>query len=179
MLEEAAEKSMMELAGGGCFAIGLRDGGLGEQRGEEQLEVGLGEAVDDGRELLPEDGNVVGGGGQHVHPVGFAGEGLAELLDLHLQAVVKTRDAAAGFDDVSALDVAGDARVRWVPDAAFELSGLIAEDEVEIGLVGLGAAGLLGEQEKEAVEDAAFFKTGEIGDIEILHAAGRLTHAGG
>ena len=145
----------------------------------KQLEVGVGEAVDEAEKLTPEIGHIVGGGGQQVGFVHLAGLRQAELIDLHLQAVVEAGGRAASLDDVAALEVFGDARVRGLPDAAFELAGLVAENQVQIGLVGLGGALLLGQDEEEAVEELAFVEVGQIGNVDVFHSAERLTHESG
>src|ERR1017187_1612768 len=120
VLQQAAQPCVVELLGGGGFAVGLCEGRIIEYRAEQKFEVGVGEAVDAGEKLAPEGGNVIGGGGQQVGLVHFARRGLAELVDLHLQAVIEAGGAAAGLDDVALVEVPGDARVGGLPYAAFE-----------------------------------------------------------
>jgi hypothetical protein len=54
VLQQAAEPGVMKLLGSGGFAIGLGKGGIVEHRGEQQLEVGVGEAVDEAEKLTPQ-----------------------------------------------------------------------------------------------------------------------------
>jgi len=56
-----------------------------------------------------------------------------------------------------------------LPHAAFELAGLVAQDQVQVGLVGLGGALLFGQNQKETVEELAFVESGQIGDIDVFH----------
>ncbi len=135
------------------------------------LEVGVGEALHKAEKLTPELGHVVGGRGQQVGFVHLVGQRHADLVDLHLQAVFEAGGRAAGLDHVAALEVLGDARVAGLPDAAFELAGFVAQNEVEVGLVGLGGALLLGQDEEEAVEELAFVEVGQIGDVDVFHSA--------
>ncbi len=103
VLQHAAQPGMVKLLGGRGFAIGLSKHRVVEQRGEQALEIGVGEAVDEAQKLAPEVGHVVGGRGQQVRLVHLAGRGHAELVDLHLQTVIEAGGAAAGLDDVAAI----------------------------------------------------------------------------
>ena len=150
----------MELAGGGGFAVGRGDGRVGEHGVEQQFEVGVGEAVDVGQKLAPEGGDIVGGGGQKVGFIHLAGLGHAQLVDLHLQPVVKAGGRAAGLDDVALFEDFGDARVAQFPDAAFKLAGFVAQNQVQVGFVGLGHALLFEQNKKKAVEGFSVFKEG-------------------
>ena len=113
------------------------------------------EARDAGLERGPQLTDVVRGRGQHVHAVGFAGHRPAELIDLHLHAVVVLRRAAAHLHQVAALELPRDARIAGVPHAAFDLAGLVAEDQVQVRLVGFRCALLFVQDKEEAVEGAS------------------------
>src|ERR1700739_1624064 len=99
---------MMELLGGGRFTEGSGDLRVGEDGVQEQLEVRLGEGFDKTIELLPECLHVAGGRGPQVGLVDFGGGGEPKLLHLHLEAVVKARNASADLDHIAAVEFAGD-----------------------------------------------------------------------
>ena len=61
---------------------------------------------------------------------------LAQALDLELQDAFEFGDDRAHFDDVALGEVDSDAGVGGVPDAGFDLAGVVAEDEAEVGLGG-------------------------------------------
>src|SRR5208337_4517213 len=174
VLQQPAEPGVVKQPSGGGFAVGGGEGGVGEHGAEQPLQVGIREAVDKSEKLTPELGYIAGGGGQQVGFVHFVGQRNAKLIDLHLQAVIEAGGRAASLDHVAALKVFGDARVSRIPDAAFELAGLVAQDEVEVGLVVLGGALLLGQDEEEAVEGPAFVEVGQIGDVDVFHSAEKL-----
>ena len=69
MLQQAAEPGMMELLGGGSLDEGFADGGVGQDGGDQPLQIGIGEAGYGCFEFLPELGDVVGGGGQQIGSV--------------------------------------------------------------------------------------------------------------
>ena len=97
------------------------------------------------------------------------------MLNLHLQAIVEARNRAAHFDNVSAFEFFRDARVRRIPDAAFNLPRLVSQDQIQIRLVRLGGSLLLVQHQKKRVEVLALFEPRQIGDIDVLHAAGKHT----
>ncbi len=175
VLEQAAEIGMMQLFGGGRFAEGGGNLQIAEDIAGEQLEMRVGEGVDEAEETLPELLHIVRGGRHQVSLFHFRRQGLAQLLDLHLQAVVEARHVAARLDDVAAIEVFRDACIVDVPDAAFELAGLVAKHDVEVGLVGLGGPELAMKNKKVGIEDTRFFKRSELRDKDFLHAAGRIT----
>src|SRR5271157_4930607 len=174
VLQQAAEPGVVKQPGGGGFAVSGGEGGVGEHGAEQPLEIGIGEAVNEAEKVTPELGYVAGGGGQQVGFVHLVRQRNTDLVDLHLQAVVEAGGRAAGLDHVAAVEVFGDARVSRIPDAAFELAGLVAQDEVEVGLVVLGSALLLGQDEEVAVEGPAFVEVGQIGDVDVFHSAEKL-----
>ncbi len=49
VLQQAAEPGVMKLLGGRSFAVRLSQGGVVEHRGEQALQVGVGEARDKAR----------------------------------------------------------------------------------------------------------------------------------
>ena len=173
MLEQAPQPGVVKLLGGRSLAVGGGERRVVEQRGDEQLQVRVGEARDKAEKLAPEVGHVVGGRGQQIGFVRLAGLSQAQLIDLHLQPVVEARGRTAGLDDVAPLELLGDARVGGLPDAAFELAGLVAQNEVQVGLVGFGGALLLEQHEEEAVEELALVKVGQIGDVNVFHSGMR------
>ena len=93
------------------------------------------------------------------------------MVDLHLQTVVKSRGAAACLHDVASIEVPGDPGIARLPNAGLKLAGLVTQDEVQVGLVGLRGSLLFEQNQKEAVKELAFFKSGQIGDIDVFHAA--------
>jgi hypothetical protein len=176
MLQQAAQPGVMKLPCCGRFAVGLREGGIGQHSSQQQLEVGIGDGVDEAEKLIPERGYVVGGRGHQVGLVHLGRLSKAELIDLHLQAVVESGGASARLDDVALVEVPGDARVVGRPDAALKLTGFVAEDQIQIGLVGFGGALLLGEDKEVAVEELALVEVGQIGNVVLFNDSERLTH---
>ena len=166
---------MVELLGGGGFAVSLCDDRIGEHGGEQPLEVGVGEAVD---KTAQADAR----GRQRRKWSRAADRDLSTSLGSATRSwsificrrSSKREAAAAGLDHVAALEVFGDARVAGLPDTAFELAGLVAQNEAEVGLVGLGSALLLGQDEEEAVEELALVEVGQIGDVDVFHSAEKI-----
>ena len=56
----------------------------------------------------------------------------------------------------------GNARIGRLPGAGLHLPALVAEDQVQIGLVGLGGAQLPGQNQKKAIEQLSFFERSQI-----------------
>ena len=99
---------------------------------------------------------------------------LAQLLHLHLQAIVESLDAAAHFHYVAAVEVFGDARIGRLPGAGLHLTRLVAENQVEIGLVGLGGSELPGQNQEITIEQLSFFEGSQISYINVFHSGGSL-----
>ena len=170
VFEQAAQPGMVQLLCGGRFAVRGRDLRVGEQRGQQQLQMGLGERFDKAEQLTPERVHVIGGGGHQVGLVDLDRQRLAQLFHLHLQAVVEAGNAAARLDHVAALEVFGDARVVGLPRAPLQLTGLVAEDQAKVGLVRLGGPMLPGENQEETIEEFAFFKRSQVGYKDVFHS---------
>ncbi len=100
------------------------------------------------------------------------------MLDLHLQAIVEARHRTADLHDVSALKFLRDARIAGIPNARLDLPRLVAQDQIQIWLVGLGRSLLLVQHQEKCVEVPALFERRQIGNIDILHAAGKHTATG-
>ncbi len=96
MFEQSAQPRVMQLPRRRRFAIRLRKFRVGKQRIEQPLQVRICKALDAGLKLAPQRAHVLGGGGQHVQFVGLAGLRLAQLIDLHLRAIVVARDRSRG-----------------------------------------------------------------------------------
>jgi len=126
VLQKSSEPGVVKLLGGRSFAVSGGQNRVREDGSKQALQVGFGEAVDKAQKLGPQVGHVIVGRGQQVGLVRLAISGLAELVDLQLHGVFEAGGAATDLDDVAALEVAGDARVVRVPDAAFHGAGLVA-----------------------------------------------------
>ena len=61
VLQQAAQPGVVKLLGGRGFAVGARDGRVGQDGIQQQLEIGVGEALDEAEKLTPELGHIVGG----------------------------------------------------------------------------------------------------------------------
>src|SRR5579863_7273127 len=96
------------------------------------------------------------------------------MLHLHLQSIVEPRDTAANLDDIAALVFSRDAGVGWIPYPPFHLPGLVAQDQIHVWLVDLGSPQLLMQNQEKSVKYLGFFHGCQIGDVDVLHAAGRI-----
>ena len=174
VLQQAAQPGVVELLGSGSFAIGGGDVGVGEDGGQQQFQVWIGERIDKAQQLAPQRLHVIRGGGHEVGFLKLVGVRLAKLLHLHLQAVVETLDAAAHLDHVAAFEGGCNAGVCRFPRAGLQLPRLVAEDQVEIGLVRLRGAQLPGQNQKKSIEQLSFFEGSQIRYKNVFHSGGRL-----
>ena len=178
VLQQPAQPRVMKLPRGRRLAIGLRHRGIVEQRLEQPLQVGIGQALDARLKLRPQCAHVASRRGQHVRLVGLALERLAQLIDLHLRAVLIAGKAAPHLDDVAALKVLRDTRVARIPHASLDLAAFVAQNQVQIRLVRLCSPLLLGQDEKETVEELSLVKAQEIADIDVFHSAEKINANG-
>ena len=97
MLQQAAEPGMMKLLGSGRFAVCLCQSRIGQQCIQQQLQIRIGKALHKPQQLAPKLIHIACGARQHVTLFHFAGGSFPQVLDLHLQSVVKARNSTRGF----------------------------------------------------------------------------------
>ena len=126
------------------------------------------------QKLLPKLVHVAGGARQHLALIHFTGRRFPQMLNLHLQPIVKARDGAANFNDVSPFKILRDTRITRIPYPRLNLPCLIPQDQVQIRLVGPGSSLLLVQHQEKRIEDPALLEGREIGNIDVLHSAGSI-----
>ena len=143
MLQQAAQPGVMNLLGGGRFAVALRDFRIVENGFHEGAQMRIGHGGDDGAQLAPHFAGIASGRGEIVREIDFAVLETAHFVNRELRTVVIDLDESLHLHEVVAIEGVhhfGDV----VPHLGFDLAGSIAEAQGKIRLSGFLFANLFG-----------------------------------
>ena len=167
VIEQAADERVVQRLRRRRVLVVRGDLGVGHERFNQRLQVGVLKALDEIADRTPERVDILVGLGKVIGKIDFGLFQLAQLVHRQLELIVELIDQTLDLDEIVLLERVQEF-VHVVPDLGLDLAGAVGQGERDVEIAGAFGLDLFG-CHHEARNNSGILVLRTIANEEIFH----------